>query len=111
MSTTLEVIRGLAAAGELRISEHGYDELSEDGIRIRDVLAGLSSALVVEDYPTFGKGPAVLALQSDLEGRELHIDWAIPKGQPGPAVWITAYHPDPARLTEGLNINQIICCL
>ena len=63
--------------------------MSEDGIRIRDVLAGLSSAVVVEDYPTFGKGPAVLALQSDSEGRPLHIVWGIPKGLPGPAVLIT----------------------
>ena len=31
MSTTLEVIRGLVAAGELRISEHGYDEFRKMG--------------------------------------------------------------------------------
>jgi Domain of unknown function (DUF4258) len=103
LSSTLEAIRDLVAAGEVRISEHGYDELSEDGIRIRDVLAGLSSAIVVEDYPTFGKGPAVLALQSDLEGRPLHIVWGIPKGRPGPAVLITAYRPDPARWTDGFT--------
>ena len=103
MSSTLKVIRGLVAAGELRISEHGYDELSEDSIRIRDVLAGLSSAVIVEDYPTFGKGPAVLALQSDLEGRPLHIVWGIPKGLSGPAVLITAYRPDPARWTDGFT--------
>lgn len=103
MSSTLEIIRGLVAAGELRISEHGYDELSEDGIRIRDVLTGLSSAVVVEDYPTFEKGPAVLALQSDLVGRPLHIVWGIPKGLPGPAVLITAYRPDPTRWTDGFT--------
>ena len=103
MSTTLEAIRGLVAAGELRISEHGYDEMSEDGIRIRDVLVGLSSAIMVEDYPTFGKGPAVLALQFDLEGHPLHIVWGIPKGLPGPAVLITAYRPDPGRWTDGFT--------
>ena len=84
LSSTLEAIRDLVAAGEIKISEHGYDELSEDGIRIRDVLAGLSSAVVVEDYPTFRKGPAVLALKSDLAGRPLHIVWGIPKGRMGP---------------------------
>jgi Domain of unknown function (DUF4258) len=103
LSSTLEAIRGLVADGELRISEHGYDEMSDDGIRIRDVLTGLSSAVVVEDYPTFGKGPAVLALQSDLEGHPLHIVWGIPKGLPGPAVLITAYRPDPARWTDGFT--------
>ena len=106
LSSTLEAIRDLVAAGEIRISEHGYDELSEDGIRIRDVLAGLSSAVVVEDYPTFRKGPAVLALQSDLAGRPLHIVWGIPKGRMGPAVLITAYRPDPVRWTDDFKNRQ-----
>ena len=74
--------------------------MSEDGIRIRDVLAGPSSAVVVDDYLAFGKGPAVLALKSDLAGRPLHIVWGIPKRRMGPAVLSAAYRPDPVRWTD-----------
>ena len=72
MSTTLEAVKSLVAVGEVKVSEHGYDEMSEDSVRVRDVFAGLPDAVVVEDYPNFGKGPAVLALQFDSEGRPLH---------------------------------------
>ena len=96
MSATFEAIQRLVVAGEVRISEHGYDELSNDGIPVRDILDGVASALVVEDYPTFGKGPAVLVLESDAQGKPVHVVWGIPKGHTSPAVLVTAYRPDSA---------------
>ena len=97
MSVTLEAIQRLVAAGDVRISEHGYDELANDGILARDVLNGVSAATLVEDYPGFGKGPAVLVLQSDAEGKPLHVVWGIPQGHTSPAVLVTAYRPDATR--------------
>ena len=94
---TLRLVQGLAAAGEVRISDHGYDELADDAIFVDEVLAGLSDAVVVEDYPTAAKGPSVLVVQYDGMGRPLHVVWGIPKGRTSPAVLITAYRPDPAR--------------
>ena len=67
MSQTLERVRILIERGEVRISAHGYDELAADDILTRDVLAGIASAIVVEDYPDYNKGPAVLVLQHDAE--------------------------------------------
>jgi hypothetical protein len=49
MSKTLEAVKSLAAAGNVRISEHGYDELAEDQIAARDIIGGLTDAVVVED--------------------------------------------------------------
>ena len=49
MSQTLELVQRLAASGEVRISEHGYDELAADNISVQDILLGISSALLVED--------------------------------------------------------------
>lgn len=49
MSSTWEVIRELVARGEVRISVHGYDELAADGIMVREILAGVDQAVVVED--------------------------------------------------------------
>ena len=97
MSETLSKVKTLVARGAVRISAHGYDELAADGIFAGDVVPGVGAAVVVEDYPQSAKGPSVLALQNDVNGRPLHVVWGIPRGQDEPAVLITAYRPDPAR--------------
>lgn len=60
MSTIVEKIRTLISAGDVRISEHGYDELVEDGLSAREVLGGVQEAILVEEYPDFAKGPCAL---------------------------------------------------
>ena len=100
MRSTLGAVRELVASEDVRISEHGYDELSDDDILVRDLLSGINAAIVVEDYPTFPKGPAVLVLQFDSDNRPIHVVWGIPKGVTSPAVLVTAYRPDPAKWNE-----------
>lgn len=100
MIETFEAVKLLASTGDVRISEHGYDELSEDDIPVRDLLSGIHRAIVIENYPTFAKGPAVLVLQFDSINRPVHVVWGIPKGFTSPAVLVTAYRPDPARWKE-----------
>ena len=99
MSDTFAVIQTLVRNGEIKVSEHGYDEMVEDGLHAREVLAGIGGAVIVEDYPTYPKGPCVLVLQQDWTGLPIHVVWGIPKGQMSPAVLVTAYRPDPARWT------------
>ena len=38
----------LITVGDVRISEHGYDTLSDDGLTVDQLLAGAGSAVVVE---------------------------------------------------------------
>jgi hypothetical protein len=97
VSETLAQIRRLAALGEVLVSTHGYDELAADDILAEDAIAGVTTALAVEDYPQAPKGPSVLALQRDRDGRPIHVVWGIARGQTGPAVLITAYRPDLVR--------------
>jgi hypothetical protein len=97
MSGTFQRILVLVQDGEIRISEHGYDEMAEDGIGAREVLEGIGGAAVVEDYPNYHKGPCVLALQRTQTGEPIHVVWGIPKGQASPAVLVTAYRPDSDR--------------
>jgi hypothetical protein len=97
MSDTLTRVKALVAEGKVRVSDHGYDELADDDISVLDVLGGAEAAVVVEDYPKFGKGPSVLVVQKDATDRPIHVLWGIPKGYTEPAVVVTAYRPDPAR--------------
>ena len=100
MSTTLARIQVPAARGEIRISAHEYDELAADGLLAGALIAGLAEATVVEDYPSYAKGPCVLVLQTDSIGAPIHVVWGIPAGQDSPAVLITAYRPDPDQWDE-----------
>jgi len=100
MSETLRRVQALIEQREIRISDHGYDQLAEDGIVVRGIVSGVRDAVVVEDYPAYPKGPCVLVLQKDREGKPVHVVWGIPKGACGPAVVVTAYRPDPTRWSE-----------
>jgi hypothetical protein len=103
MSATLARVRELAQAGEALVSEHAARELDNDDIYPPEVLAGLSAAVVVEDYPSHPRGPCVLVLQGDAAGRPIHVVWGIPKGRRGPAVLVTAYRPDPTKWSADLT--------
>ena len=100
MSETLVQIRSLVKRGEVRISLHGYDELADDQIRVRDVVGGLADAVLIEDYPDYAKGPCCLVMQRDAGGQPIHVVWGIPAGRISPAVVITAYRPDPTKWDE-----------
>ncbi len=97
MSGTLEQLQRLVLEGDIRISEHGYDELAADELSVSEVVSGIAAAILIEDYPSFAKGPCVLVLQRDNAARPIHVVWGIPAGNERPAVVVTAYRPDVNR--------------
>ena len=97
MSKFIYKLNTLILSGDVQISEHGYDELADDGITAKEVVIGVRNALVVEEYPNYPKGPCALLLQKDLKGLPIHTVWGVPKRQTRPAVLVTAYRPDPDR--------------
>jgi Domain of unknown function (DUF4258) len=107
VSRTFERVLELIARQEVRISEHGYDELAQDGILARDILAGVAGAEVLKDYPNYPKGPCVLVLQQDKVGSPIHVVWGIPRNKPSPAVLVTAYRPEPERWTDDFKHRRV----
>jgi len=71
VSQIFRQILELIEHGEVRISVHGYDELIEDDIFVKDVMAGIREAVIIEDYPNYPKGPCVLVLEHDFHGRPI----------------------------------------
>jgi hypothetical protein len=97
-----EIVR-LVRAGQVTISDHGYDELAADDLYARDIVDSIAEAVVVENYPDYPKGSCVLVLQRTAQGDPIHVVWGIPKGKVTPAVLITAYKPDAARWEAGFE--------
>jgi len=51
MSQTFQNVLRLIEKGEILISAHGYDELAQDNIRARDILASSPAVLVTAYRP------------------------------------------------------------
>ena len=92
-----EKITKLVLYGAVKISEHGYDELAEDGLTVRELVENILYGIVIEEYEEYPKGPCILVLQKDRNNTPIHAVWGIPKGYTTPAVLVTAYRPDPGR--------------
>lgn len=81
MSETLAKVIRLVRDAKVRVSAHGYAEIAEDDIPVHNIIQGVNDAVVIEDYPTYSKGPCVLVLQVDSLGKPLHVVWGIPMGK------------------------------
>lgn len=87
MSETLEAVKDLAAAGDVRISEHGYDELAEDRIAVRDIIGGLDDAVVVEDYPEFPRVRRCWCYNMTIRTHRSMSSGAYREGTPAQQCW------------------------
>jgi hypothetical protein len=103
MTDTFNKIQDLVQKDQVLVSSHGYDEMAEELIFVSEVVAGVSEAIVIEDYPSYSKGPCVLLLQKGTNGKPIHVVWGIPRGLESPAVIVTAYRPDPSLWSEGFT--------
>jgi hypothetical protein len=68
LSETFSKIKQLVIADKIRVSQHAFRRLVSHSIRSDDLVASIVSAVVLEDYPAYYSGPAVLVLQYDANG-------------------------------------------
>ncbi len=100
MSKLHKRILELVKNKEVKISSHGYDEMVEDNIFVKDIMGTINESVVIKEYPEYLKGPCLLVLQYDLKDNPIHVVWGIPKKADSPAVLVTAYRPDPEYWTS-----------
>lgn len=100
MSVTFDTIKGLVAAGDVRISVHAFDRMKSHAIQSSDLTVRIDSGEVLEDYPEYHAGPTVLVLHYDALSLPIHAVWGIEKATQRPAVLVTAYRPDPAQWSD-----------
>ena len=105
MSETLDKVRSHVKAGRVRVSQHGMQELADDGISLAAVIVGVEKGVVVEDYPDHPRGACVLCLQQDDTG-PIHVLWGLATRTPEVATIITGYRPDPNRWMDDLMTRK-----
>jgi len=71
MSETLRRVQALVLSGDYLVSDHGFNELEDDGILASEVIAGVAAATVVEDYRDRIRGPSGPGLAARC-GRPYH---------------------------------------
>jgi len=100
MASLLVRIGELVSTGRFRVSAHGFEELASDDISLAELVEGMPSAVPVEEYPDYHKGPCILVLLRQGDGSAVHALRGVAMNAPDIATLITAYRPDPARWTE-----------
>lgn len=90
-------VRRLVRQRTVVVSQHATGRIAKRNILFTAIVAGVPTGEVIEDYPTYHSGPALLMLQRDGQDDAIHVLWGIEKGTTEPAVIVTAYRPDPTQ--------------
>jgi len=94
MKSLFKKIMELIHQKDVIVSFHGYEELENDNIYIKELLDSINNVKCIREYPDYYKGPCILSLHFDTEGEPIHAVWGIPINKDRPAVLVTAYRPD-----------------
>jgi Domain of unknown function (DUF4258) len=94
LSHTFDQIKLLVPQDKVQLTEHALSRLVKYGIKYREVLAGLAESIIIENYPDYVHGPAVLVLQRDSKDQPVHVVWGLPASGEQVAFVVTVYRPD-----------------
>lgn len=94
LNNILQNIKNHARKENIRITQHGQQEMAEEGINLDDLLEAVSTAEIVENYPEHQRGACCLINGVTTSGENLHI--VCTTSQPVLIV-ITVYKPKPPK--------------
>ena len=65
-------IRSQAARGDIRITQHAQQEMTEEGIALDELIQALAAGEILENYPEHRRGACCLVHGRTVNGRDLH---------------------------------------
>ena len=90
---TLTLIQAQAKDRNLRVTQHGQQEMVEEDISLDEVLAAIYDGRILENYPEHRRGPCCLLGGVTDNGRPLHIVCTTAQPtlvyEPRPPKWMT----------------------
>lgn len=90
-------IQAQAAAEQIQVSDHAQGKLVREVVTLAELREAIAGGRVLENYPTFFKGPCCLLYGDTRRGRPLHIVCSTTLRE---LVIITVYEPVPPKWTS-----------
>ena len=90
-------------ARQYRITTHAHQEMVSDGLLLADVLAGLETSQLLENYPEHKRGACALFGGVAPDGRPIHI--VCTTANPV-TILITVYEPKPPKWPTPTQRNR-----
>ncbi len=66
-------LRALAAAAQIKITQHAAQEMVAEAITLDDVLHAIENGNLLEDYPDHRRGACCLLHGTDTGSRDIHV--------------------------------------
>lgn len=96
----VDKIQTQARTGNLRVTQHAQQEMTEEPISLDEVLEAVSQGIVLENYPQHRRGACCLIYGRTRAGRAVHV--VCTSAQPT-LIIITVYEP---KLPKWLTPTQ-----
>ena len=86
-------IQSQAALGNVRFTQHAYQEMTDEDITAGEIVQAISTDQVLENYPDHRRGACCLLYGMTQTGRNLHIVCTAAQPEQPVLVVITVYVP------------------
>lgn len=97
-------IRMAIQAGQVRITDHAYEEANADLLKFDEIYFSALHGSVIEEYQDDSPYPSVLVFGQTFGGDPVHSVWAYNEKKQWAAL-ITVYRPDP-NLWIGCKVRK-----